>query len=183
MQLHEVPHIKIYVDLSTKEVTSRDFNNYFRTFKSPNETLAHDCIYSPYLEEETYLLTDDYITRTEILKELLARFEGIYINAYFAYDFRNAPVNLNYETNKEFNYIGKILTDTVEGTNLSLWFMVSHFRQFTDKAGTCLKPEHFHCIFGDDEGNGYDKAAAIMEAKRLADMLSRNKLFVIRTIT
>ncbi len=48
MQLHEVPHVKLNADFEIRRITERDLNNYFRMFKSSEETLRFDCIYSPF---------------------------------------------------------------------------------------------------------------------------------------
>lgn len=184
MQLHEVPHIRLNAEIGMKAVTVRELSNFFRTFKQPDETLSHDCIYSPFLQSEDsdgfFSLNDDYITRTQMLDYVKDKFTGYYISLYLAYDFANAPVYLKYSTDEEFRYIGRMIDEIVTGTNLSLLFLVSHFTQFADKQGTFLKPEHYHCIIGNSEYKGFPDKSMSDEIKGFADRLFKNKLIKIR---
>lgn len=178
MQLHEVPHIRLNADFEIKCITERGLNNYFRTFKPSEETLQYDCICSPFFESDfVYALSDDYAGRMELLESLKSHISGEYISVRLTYDFSNTPVKLNYSTENEFQYIGSILDELSQRTNLSLILLVSHFRQFGNKSGTVIKPEHFHCLLGAD-----DNSDLLTEANRYADLLSANPLFRIKSI-
>lgn len=184
MQLHEVPHIKLDTKISVDRITVRELSNFFRTFKQPEETISHDCIYSPFLRADDsdgyYKLDDDYIARTEMLDSLKDRFKGYFISLYLAYNFANAPIDLKYTTDKEFRYIGKMIDEIITGTNLSFLLFVSHFTQFADKQGTALKPEHFHCVIGNSDCGGFAKEMAHIKAKTLAQKLKENSLLTVK---
>ena len=178
MQLHEIPHIRLDADFEIKCITERDLNNYFRTFKPSEETLQHDCICSPFFESNSvYALSDDYAGRMELLESLKSYISGEYISVRLTYDFSNAPVKLNYSTKNEFQYIGSILDELSQRTNLSLVLLVSHFRQFGNKNGTVIKPEHLHCLLSANNDNDL-----FAEANHYANLLSANPLFRIKSI-
>ena len=71
MQLHEVPHVKLNADFEIRRITERDLNNYLRMFKSSEETLRFDCVYSPFFDSDPfYVIGDDYAGRMELLQTL-----------------------------------------------------------------------------------------------------------------
>lgn len=148
MLLCEVPHIRLNAEIEfNKKITENDLNNYFRIFKPQDETLEYDCIYSPFFDTDTpYVLGDDYASRMALFNILCEKLPEKAITLYVSYDFSYAPVNLRYTTDGEFGYIGDILKQILPSTNLSLLMLVSHFNQFANKAGTALKPEHYHIL-------------------------------------
>lgn len=174
MQLHEVPHIRLNAEFEIKRITERDLNNYLRMFKPSEETLRYDCIYSPFFgSEQLYVIDDDYAGRMELFQKLRSHFPDEYISFRLTYDFSNTPIDLKYSTKSEFRYIGSILDNVSQRTNLSLCLLVSHFRQFGNKKGTVIKPEHYHGLLKADEN---------AEAKMLqyANLLAQNPLFRIK---
>lgn len=180
MQLHEVPHIRLNTDFEIKCITERDLNNYFRTFKPHEESLSCDCIYSPFFGSESlYVLGDEYSGRMELLDFLKPYVPDEYVSLRLTYDFSNSPVALEYSVDEEFKFIGSILDDISQRTNLSLFLLVSHFRQFGDKKGTVIKPEHFHCLLN-SENSSEDEL--IIKMNHFADILSQNRLFRIRIV-
>ena len=178
MQLHEVPHVKLNADFEIRRITERDLNNYLRMFKSSEETLRFDCVYSPFFDSDPfYVIGDDYAGRMELLQTLKSYFPDEYISFRLTYDFSNAPVELRYSTKAEFRYIGNILDKSTEGTNLSLVLFVSHFRQFESKTSKTMKPEHFHGLLKAKSNVNYE-----VETLKYVDILSKHPLFQIKTI-
>jgi len=152
MYLREVPYIKLNADINASmKVTENELKNYLRLFKSPDETLSHDYIYSPFFDaEKVYCLEEDYAVRMDFYGVLRECLPQKVISVYISYDFSKTPVLLEYSTEGEYSYMGGILQDSIFQTNLSLLLFVSHLNQFADKMGTKLKAEHYHILLKAD---------------------------------
>jgi len=163
MQLRQVPHIKLNVEIEfNRKITDNDLNNYFRMFKNTEESLESDCIYSPFFDVDIpYTLGDDYTGRMNLYNCLREKLYKQCTSLYIFYDFTYAPINTAYFTNEEFIYMGKVLEEALVQTDLSLLLLVSHFKQFANKKGTLLKPEHFHALIGNPEKSEIDLDFAV----------------------
>lgn len=153
MYLREIPHIRLNADIElSKKVTENDLNNYLRMFKSPDESLSQDLIYSPFFDNNTvYYLDEDYAVRMGFYNILCEKLPESCISVYLSYDFSNTPVSLTYSTGGEYGYVAEMIQECLSKTNLSLLLFVSHLNQFANKAGTKLKAEHYHILLGTDE--------------------------------
>lgn len=180
MQLHEVPHIKINVDVYfDKENKRRDLDVLLRLYKSPEETLSQDEIHSPYLEKDTvFMVGDNYGERIGMADDLYDALPHSSTRLYFKYDFTNTPVNIEYKLDSEFAFVGRMIEKALIGTNLSLELLMSHFNQFANKSGTRLKDEHFHCLVGNPS---MSKAELDYELNLFLENLKQNK--IIKDIT
>ena len=154
MLLHQIPHIKLNVDINVnKTVAENELGNCFRLFKQSEESLEGDCVYSPFFDSPNlFVLGDDYANRMYLYNILREKLPDKCTKLHIDYDFTFTPVCVTYTTEGEYLFIGTFLDLMLKDTNLSLLFFVSHFNQFGNKAGTFLKPEHFHAyISGEKE--------------------------------
>lgn len=149
MQLNEIPHIQLHVDITLgRMLTESDWNNYFRIYKSPDESLEDDCFCSPFFDSgRVYVLGNDYTNREIARDAIMKHFQTECIEVCMRYDFLRTPVNVPYELQdgEDYRQVGLMLEEALAGTNLSFGFFVSHFNQFANKSGV-LKPEHYHVI-------------------------------------
>lgn len=175
MQLCEVPHIRINVDVYfEKEKDRRNIDVLFRLYKSPEETLSQDKIYSAFLDKEkVFIVGDDYGERISMADMIYDALPHRSTLLYISYDFSYTPVNLRYGLDKEFAFVGEMIEKALKETNLSLELLISHFNQFANKVGTKLKNEHYHCLIGNPS---LSKAELENEINTFLKKLAQNKI-------
>ena len=148
-ELRQIPNIILTAEIDAIHIiTEREFDNYFRTFKKPEETLEYNSFCSPaYKNGITCPMPADYGSRKYLINEIVNDIGFAYcLSLYLAYDFRFAPVNVEYFTNNDFDFVKEVLHKSLAGTNLKLYFVVSHFTQLRNNSIEGLKPEHYHIL-------------------------------------
>ena len=150
IQLKDIPNIRYRAELTDNvEITLKDYQNYFRTYKKSEESIEDNSFFSFFMGYDCVFPMDENLqNRKETAKHLsFITSKGTYLKVHFKYDFRFAAVNSEYYTEGEFQYIKTMIENALQGTNLFLCFMVSHFSQLAGKPSKA-KPEHYHIIIG-----------------------------------
>lgn len=150
IQLKDVPHIGYRAEIiDDGNVTLSDYQNYFRIYKKSEETVEENSYYSYFKGYECiFPMQEDFNIRSENAKFLCLTTEGnTYLKMRFKYDFSLAAVNAEYYTDGEFKHVKSMIDKALEGTNLFLCFMVSHFSQLAGKP-LKAKTEHYHLLIG-----------------------------------
>jgi hypothetical protein len=147
MLLRNVPNIKIS---GTIKVTNRpvDWKTMFRVWNYSREDMSCDSIYSPILHEGQIVPFEEVGgSANDLIDKFYNALPYPYVVAEckFEYDFIYAPVNLEYETDGEMQYFFNLVNSCLKSTGLSVFLMLSHFKQLANKKGK-LKPEHYHIL-------------------------------------
>lgn len=164
-QLRNIVNIRLKAVISpcTKAKGDRDFSNYFRIFKNPDENVEENNFCSPFFAKgDVISMNEHYGDRKNAMGIILKALHGKnFLPVYLSYDFRLAAVNEEYCTVGEFRYVKRLIEKALNGTGLYLFFMVSHFNQLVGKSLE-TKPEHYHLLLcGETEMDEteYDAAA------------------------
>ena len=174
--LNRLEYIRLQVEIKLFPTRKpiREFHNYFRTFKRPEESLEDDSFCSPFFANGATLTLGDYYgdranAMLTILRELQTK---SYISMYLSYDFRFVKPNTEYDTAGAFQEIRQLLENALWGTDLYLFFMVSHFNQLIGKSEE-TKPEHYHVLLRPCKM----KADFLSAANKLSEHLKKNSIF------
>lgn len=147
MFLRNIPNIRIngVIKITNSPI---DWRTLFRVWNYKNEDTSCDSIYSLILQEGQIVFFDDtgYSINTLMEKFYNALpYPYVVAQCKFEYNFLFTPVNLEYDTDGEMEYFCNIINKCLKGTSLSVFLMLSHFKQSANKKGG-LKPEHYHFI-------------------------------------
>lgn len=129
------------------KITKGTFGNYFRTFKNIEENVECNHFCCPLIAEgDTLSMNEHYGDRLNALDTIwrtASKLNCTCIN--LRYDFKLVAGNTEYYTDGDFERIREIFEKALDGTELELFFMVSHFGQLV---GTDLRerPEHYHML-------------------------------------
>lgn len=181
-QLKDLRNIRMQVTITSfpELKPERDFSNFFRTFKRPEENLNENHFYSPFFAQGCVIAMDEHFgERKNAMETILEGLkDNIYSLVYIFYDFRFVPPNLEYHTEGEFLYTKKLLEKALQGTGLYLFFLTSHYNQLIGKTEQ-LKPEHYHIVLckEDEKMNEYDYDRAI---NIFADNLRKNEIMNVK---
>ena len=148
IQLKDIPNIRYRAELTDNvEITLNDYHNYFRTYKKSEESIEDNSFFSFFMGYDCVFPMDENPKKREETANYLSSItsKGTYLKVHFKYDFRFAAVNSEYYTEGEFQHIKNTIENALQGTNLFLCFMVSHFSQLAGKP-LKAKPEHYHII-------------------------------------
>lgn len=173
MLLREIPNIKINGKII---VTNQlvDLQAMFRVWTIANEDTSFDSIYLPdFKEGQVVPYKETQTTESWFIQHLAEILHSPVAECKFTYDFLLTPVLVPYTTRGEAENFVNLIRNCLEGTELSLLLLLSHFRQNADKKGTAYKPEHYHFLIPQGETDDEQFEQGIY---RFIDNLKKQKL-------
>lgn len=176
-RLRDIINIRLKAEIypCTKIKGDRDFSNYFRLFKNPDENVEENNFCSPFFSKGAVISMNEHYGDRKNAMEIITKAirKKSYLPVYLSYDFRLAAVNEEYCTDDEFRHTKRLIEKSLDGTGLYLLFMVSHFNQLVGKS-LKVKPEHYHLLLcGETE---MDETEYDVAANRFADNLKKMEI-------
>lgn len=145
--IRNIPNIRMRATLEPFVKADKLFPNYFRLFKKPEEFVEENNFFSSNFSGGDIIpMNEHYGDRKNAMDYILRQLDGEKcLSLYLSYDFSLAPVTEEYCTDGEFKYVKDLIEKCLSGTDLYLFFMVSHFNQLVGKP-LREKPEHYHAL-------------------------------------
>lgn len=173
--IRNIPNIRMKVTIEPFVKADKLFPNYFRLFKKPEEFVEDNHFFSPdFSGGYIFPMNEHYGDRKNAMDYILRQLDGEKcLSLYLSYDFSLAPVTEEYCTDGEFQYVKGLIERCLSGTELYLFFMVSHFNQLVGKP-LHEKTEHYHVLIR--KSRNFDDIEYDMAVSNFAEKLKSMEL-------